>query len=258
MILQNEIAIVTGGSRGIGRAIVERFVAEGAYVLTCAEDARAGVTVAREINSRFDGQQRVEFVHADMAEAGVAEMLVGRALKAFGKPTIVVNNAATVIMKDTSLASATDLDYTLKVNVLAYWSLARAAYESMREMGSGAIVHVASTHPIQTRPNCFPYNMSKGAVLAMTRAMAVDFGTAGVRVNSLLPGIVETKPTQEWLKSEPDSEARRNQLIGDNSLPRFPTVDEVASAALFLASPMSAAISGVDLIVDCGRQAKRA
>ncbi|HWB53223.1 MAG TPA: SDR family oxidoreductase [Tepidisphaeraceae bacterium] len=248
-LLQHQIAIVTGGNRGIGLAMVRQFVEQGARVITCA--------LENDFSSLADLKDNISFIQLDMASPDSGQSLIAHAISKFGPPTIIVNNAAQVTFRNTADATVEEIEQTLRVNVIGYWSLAKAALPSMKSAGRGAIINVASTHPYQTRPNCFPYSMSKGAVLAMTRAMAVDFGPAGIRVNALLPGIVDTQVTRQWLQSQSDPEKSWADVLTSHSLPRLPTVEELASAALFLASDLSSGITGAELVVDCGRQVKR-
>jgi NAD(P)-dependent dehydrogenase (short-subunit alcohol dehydrogenase family) len=257
MRLAKEVAIVTGGSRGLGRAIVERFVAEGAGVMTCDIEKEAGERAVEEINGRYREHGTVSFMHADVGDRERLQQLVERTVERFGAPTILVNNAAVVIFRHPSEASVEEFEASMRVNVQAYWWLSRLVYPHMEASGRGSIVNIASTHPYQTKPGTFPYNVTKGAILAMNKALAVDFGSSGVRVNALLPGIVDTRPTRDWLAGFLDPEAKRREVLATHPLNRMPTEEEIAGAALFLASPDSFGMTGAELVVDCGRQAMR-
>lgn len=255
--LVKEIAIVTGGARGLGRAIVEGFVAEGARVMTCDIERESGESAVEEINRRYREGGNAFFTHADVGESDCLEQLVEATVGQFGAPTVLVNNAATVVFRHPLEASDEEFGTSMRVNVQAYWWLSCLVYPYMSTEARGSIINVASTHPYQTKPGAFPYNVTKGAVLAMNKALSVDFGVSGVRVNALLPGIVDTKPTREWLAGFPDQEAKRREVLATHPLNRMPTEEEVARAAVFLASPDSSGISGAELVVDCGRQGMR-
>jgi NAD(P)-dependent dehydrogenase (short-subunit alcohol dehydrogenase family) len=254
--LHDKVAIVTGGCRGLGRAVVELFAAEGARVYTCSPDEQAGRKTIDEIRRR-DADAAVEFIAVDLAEPTSIDVLVNATVQRFGPIALLVNNAAHIELLDSATASPQSLQRALDVNVKAAWLLSRAVLPQMKQLGGGAIVNVGSTHPHQTRTSSFPYNVSKGALLALTKAMAVDFGPVNVRVNAVLPGIIDTVPTAKWLETFADPQAKRIELLETHALRRMPTLEEVARAILFLASAEASGITGVELFVDAGRQIKR-
>jgi NAD(P)-dependent dehydrogenase (short-subunit alcohol dehydrogenase family) len=255
--LEGRAALVTVGSRGIGRAIVELFLAEGARVMSCDKDAAAGALALSEVRARFGHDAPIAFCHADLGNIEQIEGCVREAIGQMGAPTILVNNAASNFQRHTAETTLDEFAATMDVNVRGYWYLARLLHPHMARGRSGSIVNIASTQAYQTHKASFPYNVSKGAVLALTRAMAVDFGPDGIRVNSILPGFVATKLSRDWVGRFDDPERKWREIMEAHPLGRIPTVDEVAKAALFLAGDDSSGVSGVELLVDCGRQAQR-
>jgi NAD(P)-dependent dehydrogenase (short-subunit alcohol dehydrogenase family) len=255
--LQDITAIVTGGTQGIGRAIVERFVAEGARVMTCARSEEEGTAAAEQINAEAGGDGEAAFCRADMGETDDIERLVERTVQAFGPPGIAVNNAASTLYEHTGETAREQFDQTIRVNVRGYWWLARTAYPHMKALDESAVLNVASTHPYRTKPGHFPYNMSKGAILAMNKAMAIDFGADGIRVNAVVPGIVDTQVMRDWIATLDEPERKREEIRDGHPLGRIPLAKEVAQAALYLAGPEGAGVSGHELVVDCGREVLR-
>jgi len=255
--LEGRIALVTGGTSGIGRAIAELFLAEGARVMSCSPSAEANATVSAEIRQKFGQDAPLGFSQADVADVEQIRHLVDATLSRFGVPAILINNAASNFQRHTAETELGEFARTIDINVRGYWYLARLLYPHMAERGTGSIVNVASTQAYQMHRNSFPYNVSKGAVLSLTKAMAVDFGAAGIRANSLTPGFIDTPLGRDWVNQNPDPQKRWEIIHASHPLGRIPTADEVAKAALFLASDDSSGITGVELRVDCGRQALR-
>lgn len=248
---------MTGAGRGLGRAILGLFAVEGAQVIACDLDRELGEAAVSQINKASEREPRPRFYWADVGDIESLHEL-GRGIARSGTwPSILVNNAAIMTFKHTAEVDPEEYQRTMDVNVRGYWYMARMLYPYMKEKGSGSIINVGSTQPYQTRPAYFPYNASKGAVLALTKAMAVDFGADGIRVNALLPGIVDTKPMRKWLETFKDPARKLQEVLESHPLGRMPTAREVARAALFLASDDSSGISGAELVVDCGRHAKR-
>lgn len=253
---QTPVAIVSGGTRGIGLAIVERFLREGWWVMTCAVNDPTAAFMHDKLRRDYPGA-RLEYREADMGHFEQVDAFVKETVDLLGPPRAVVNNAAFVRFLPTHEATQEDLDRTWRVNVLGYWRLAQQTYQHMARHDGGAIVNIGSTHPIQTAVHSFPYNMSKGAVLAMTKAMAVDFAVSNVRVNTVLPGFVYTDQAERWLGNFDDPQAKLETVRRAHPLRRLPQVQEVASAVYYLASDASSGITGVDLLVDAGRQAMK-
>jgi NAD(P)-dependent dehydrogenase (short-subunit alcohol dehydrogenase family) len=255
--LEAQVALVTGGNRGIGRAIVELFLAEGARVMSCGRDAERNERSLFEIREKFGQDAPVAFCQVDTGNIEQIRNLVDATIGQFGSPTILINNAASNFQRHTGETELEEFAGTMDINVRGYWYLARLLYPHMAKRGSGSIVNVASTQAYQTHRNSFPYNVSKGAILSLTRAMAVDFGASGIRVNTLTPGFIDTPMGRDWVNQNADPQKRWQEIRDSHPLGRIPTADEVAKAALFLASDDSSGISGVEILVDCGRQVLR-
>jgi NAD(P)-dependent dehydrogenase (short-subunit alcohol dehydrogenase family) len=239
--LNGRVAIVTGSSRGIGKAVAEAFAAEGARVVICCRDQRDRAdAIARSI-----GAGRALVVQADVSTPLGAAQIVGKALSTFGRLDVLVNNAGILFRDDPWLPDPERWSTTYDTNVVGAWLLIREAAEHLTRSVAGAVVNVSSIYGVVGSPAALSYSASKGAMLSMTTALARELAPR-VRVNAVAPGNVMTEMTEE---SGPDSIAAfdRETLLRRSAQPH-----EVANAILFLASDDSSYVTGQCLVVDGG------
>jgi NAD(P)-dependent dehydrogenase (short-subunit alcohol dehydrogenase family) len=254
--LEGQAAVVTGGGRGIGRAIARRFAAEGASVFVTARSENEIRQVVAEIESSGG---KAKAIAADLALEVDCEKIVNAARKAFGAIHILVNNAGVFgPVRPVEEISAIDWDYVMAVNLRAPFLLSRLVLPEMYQRGSGAIVNISSVAAKTALPLNSAYNASKTGLIGLTRTLAAEGARKGVRVNSICPGpVTETKMAQDltiefaaYLKSDGDVVLKR--MIESILQGRPQTAEEIASAALFLVSDQSSAITGQTLNVDGG------
>jgi NAD(P)-dependent dehydrogenase (short-subunit alcohol dehydrogenase family) len=245
MRLAEKVAIITGGGSGIGRGIAEAFAREGARIAICGRDRKKLDAVAVEIGTACLP------VAADVSTAKQVELLVRMTLEHFGRLTTVVNNAGVLLAGTAETLREDQWEQTFNINVRGPWLLARAAMKHLRAAGGGSIINVGSVLSTLGARNRVAYAASKGAVLAMTRAMALDHAADKIRVNCICPGIVET----EMVAAFNMDEAARQQRVAMHPLGRFGQPDDVAGLAVFLASDESAWITGAAYNVDGGYSA---
>lgn len=236
--LAGKVAIVTGGTAGIGEATVRLFVAEGARV----------VIVARHAAAHLDG---TTFVAGDVVDAGTAKSAVAAA-EEWGGVDVLVNNAAmdwTSTVLDTAEA---DVHKVLDTNFLGCLLMQQEAGARMLERGRGSIVNVTSRTASVGVPTMALYAAAKGALLALTRTAAIEWAKSGVRVNAVAPGLTRTQLVRTWIDDQRDPVQFEKQLLAGIPQGRMAEPEDVAAAILFLASDESRHVTGISLPVDGG------
>ncbi|HTY16513.1 MAG TPA: glucose 1-dehydrogenase [Myxococcota bacterium] len=243
--LAGKVALVTGGSRGIGAAIARRLAAEGADVaLTYTKGADAAASVVEKLEGF--GRKAIA-IRADAADARAVQAAVEATVTAFGRLDILVNNAGTADPKPFEENSIEELDRLVDINVRGVFVATQAALKHMKN--GGRIISIGSCvgERVMT-PGLVPYAATKGAVKMFTQGLAREVGARGITVNSVQPGPIETElnpASGEWSVSQ-----KANTALG-----RYGSVDEVAALVAFVASPESSYITGANLTVDGGTNA---
>jgi NAD(P)-dependent dehydrogenase (short-subunit alcohol dehydrogenase family) len=255
-LLEGKVAIVTGGGRGIGRAIARKFAAEGAAVVVTARTESEIRQVAAEVQ---EAGGRAAAVPADVSREADCERIVKAARGAFGAIHILVNNAGIFgPVRPVEKIAPPDWDEVMAVNLRGPFLLSRLVLPGMYEQKSGAILNISSAAAKTAYPLNGAYAASKAALVGLTRTLAAEGALQGVRVNAICPGPVpETKMSQELTREfanyfRSDGSEILKQMLENILQGRPPTADEVASAALFLVSDRSSAITGQTLNVDGG------
>ncbi len=245
--LKDKIAIVTGAAGGFGEGIARLFVAEGARVLIADLDEGKARKLADELGTS------ARAVACDVSKAADVNAAVAACVKAFGVPDIVVNNAGTTHRNQPMLeVDEATFDRVFNVNVKSIFHVARAVVPLMRERRRGSIINIGSTAGIRPRPGLTWYNASKGAVNLLSKSMAAELGPDNIRVNAICPVMGATGLIEQFL-GVPDTPENRAKVIAGIPLGRMSTPQDIANAALWLASDASEFITGVELPVDGGR-----
>ncbi len=245
--LEGRVAIVTGASRGIGEAIAVRIAEAGAAVVLAARKPEGLEAVARRIGAAGG---RALAVPAHMGRPADVDALVAKAVAAFGKVDVLVNNAAANPYFGPLLGIDEGAwDKTFEVNLKGYFSAIRAVVQHLRSRKApGSIVNLASIVGFRAAPLQGVYGMTKAAVISMTRTLAQELGPEGIRVNAVAPGLVETR----FASAIVSSEELRDAFVSRAALGRHAQPDEIAGAALYLASDASGYVTGHVLVVDGG------
>lgn len=249
--LEGKTAVVTGGASGIGEAIAVRFAREGANVALC-DVADSGEDVVQGI-VRSGGA--AIFVKADLRREREAEALMRATDERFGGLHILVNNAGVSGGKSVVAAEEQDWERIMAINLKGSWYCSKYAIPLMIASGGGSVVNIASTHAYRTQANHFPYHSSKAGMIAMAYGICVDFGARNIRANSICPGFIETPLAEAHMRQFPNREEKTRAMLAAHPLGRFGKPEDVAAAAVFLASDDAAFISGTTLVVDGGRSA---
>ena len=241
MQLKDKAAIVTGAASGFGEAIARRYAAEGANVVCADLNDQLGKKVADEIGGAY--------VHADVADRDDVKAMVRTAVDRYGRLDTMVNNAGiTHVNRPMLEVGEEEFDRIFAVNVKAIYLAALEIVPLMREQGGGCIINTASTAGLRPRPGLTWYNASKGAAITMTKSMAAELGPDNIRVNALCPVAGDTPLLSSFLGANP-----REAFEATVPLGRLCTSEDVAKAALWLASDEANFITGVAFPVDGGR-----
>jgi 3-oxoacyl-[acyl-carrier protein] reductase len=244
--LEGKVALVTGAGSGFGLGIAETFAREGAKVVIVDINEAAASAAAERIGASAIG------LAADVSKAADVSAVVNKTLSAFGKLDIVVNNAGISHRNRPMLEVEEDeFDRVFAVNVKSIYLFAKSAVPVMQGQGGGVIINVGSTAGIRPRPGLTWYNSTKGAVHTMTKSMAVELAPSRIRVCALAPVAGDT-PLLATFMGE-DTPQKREQFINSIPLGRFSKPEDIANAALYLASDEASMITGVVLEVDGGR-----
>ena len=250
MKLEGKVAVVTGAGSGFGEGIAKQYAAEGASVIVADINGQGGTRVANEIEQ---GGGKAHFVNTDVTLADDVNKMVQAAVEHYGRLDVVVNNAGVTHRNGPMLdVDEATFDKVYAVNVKSIFHSAHAAVPVMREQGGGTIINIASTAGVRPRPGLTWYNSSKGAVITMTKSMAVELAPDKIRVCAINPVIGETGLTAEFMGGE-DTPEIRERFMQTIPLGRFSKPEDIANTALFLASADAEFLTGVCLEVDGGR-----
>jgi 3-oxoacyl-[acyl-carrier protein] reductase len=243
--LAGKVAVITGGSRGIGAGIAKRLAAEGASVgITYTKGADAAATVVKEIEGA--GGKAIA-IQADAADAGAVRAAVDKTVETFGRLDILVNNAGTAIPKPFEETTLEELDRVIDINIRGVFVATQAALKHMAD--AGRVINIGScVGERMLTPGLVPYSATKGAVKMFTQGLSREVGSRGITVNNVQPGPIDTD-------LNPASGDWATPQIAVTALHRYGHVDEVAALVAFLAGPESSYITGANLTVDGGTNA---
>ena len=248
MRLENKVALITGAASGIGKASALLFAQEGAQVVIADVDKPGGEALVDVI--RQQGGQAA-FVYANVAKAADCEQMVGETESTFGRLDILFNNAGIMDAHDDTAETTEEStwDRTMAINVKGVWLGCKYGIPALRRAGGGSIINVASfVARLGAATAQIAYTTSKGAVLSMTRELAVIHARENIRVNALCPGPLRTELLMKFLNTE----AKKQRRLVHIPMGRFGEAEEIAKAALFLASEDSSFMTGAELLIDGG------
>jgi NAD(P)-dependent dehydrogenase (short-subunit alcohol dehydrogenase family) len=243
--LQEQVAIVTGGAKGVGAGIVAAFVAEGAAVVIADRDAEAAARLIEQLGNA------VSFTSTDVSSGEAVQNLIDVTVERFGRLDIVVNNAGYHISKPVEHTTEEEWDYLIDTNLKSTFLCCKYAIPHLRQT-KGRIINISSMVGLVGQRDAGAYAASKGGQIAMTKNMALDLAADGVRVNAICPGWVATPLVEDWFGQQPEPEAARQYIYGVHPLGRIAGIDELGRAAVFLASEDSSFVTGTALEVDGG------
>jgi NAD(P)-dependent dehydrogenase (short-subunit alcohol dehydrogenase family) len=244
MMIDGKVAIVTGGGQGIGKAIVERYVAAGAKVVLADIQVEKGSAVAAGCGDNCI------FVECDVSNKKMVDRLVDRAVDHFGTLDIAVCNAGISHQSEFLDLEEHEFDRVLGVNLKGPFLLGQAAARHMARKGSGVIINMSSINAIVASPHIVPYVVSKGGLNQLTRVMAIGLARYGIRVNAIGPGSIDTEQLASIIGND---EEAHSKILARTPIGRLGQPEEIAEIAVFLASASASYITGQTIYADGGR-----
>jgi NAD(P)-dependent dehydrogenase (short-subunit alcohol dehydrogenase family) len=247
MRLEKKIAIVTGAGRGIGAAIAEAFVREGAVAVIAERDEATGAATAERL-----GENAV-FVATDVTNQASVDAAVAGVRARFGRIDVLVNNAGINVFHEPLETTDAEWQRCMAVDLEGVWRMCRAVLPAMLEQHGGSIVNIASSHSSTIIPGTFPYPVAKHGLLGLTRALGIEYAARNIRVNAIAPGYIETDLAVDYWDTFLDPAAERQRTYDLHPPKRIGKPEEVAMTAVFLASDEAPFINATSIAIDGGR-----
>ncbi|MDB5930952.1 MAG: short-chain dehydrogenase/reductase [Polaromonas sp.] len=240
--LDGRVCIVSGGAQGIGEACIRRFAGEGAKVVIADVDDARGAALANETGGLY--------IHCDVGDKAQVDALVAQVMAAHGRIDVLVNNAGIFRAADFLEVTEADFDAVLRINLKGSFLLGQAAAREMARAGKGSIINMSSVNGVLAIPTIASYNVSKGGINQLTRAMALALADKGIRVNAVAPGTIATELATKAVLTSEEAKAR---IMSRTPMRRLGEPSEIADTVAFLASDAASYITGEIVVVDGGR-----
>ena len=247
--LEDRVAVVTGATRGIGRAIASASAAEGAVVVAAGRDPATVEDVAAELRA---AGARAEGIRCDIRDPDDCAALVETTERRHGRIDVLCNNAGVGLLRTVTETTLDEYAYIMDTNVRGAFLLCGHALPGMVTRGCGAIVNLASVASFVGFERDAAYCASKGALLMLTRQLALEYAAHGVRVNAICPGFVDTPELRHYVEQQPDPDAALEACVALHPIGRVGRPEEIAAAAVFLACDESSFVTGASLVADGG------
>ena len=247
--LGEKVCLITGGAQGIGEACARLFLEQGAKVVIVDVDKEKGQALASQLQQQG---HEILFLASDVGNKVEVDAVIAQVLAKHGRLDVLVSNAGIFKAAPFLEVSEYDFDEVLRVNLKGAFLVGQAAARVMKEKGGGAIVHMSSVNAVMAIPEIASYNVSKGGLNQLTRAMALALADDGIRVNAVAPGTIATELASKAVLTSDDA---RNKILGRTPMKRLGNPAEVAHVVAFLASDAASYITGEVITVDGGRMA---
>ena len=247
--LGEKVCLITGGAQGIGEACARLFLEQGAKVVIVDVDKEKGQALASQLQQQG---HEILFLASDVGNKVEVDAVIAQVLAKHGRLDVLVSNAGIFKAAPFLEVSESDFDEVLRVNLKGAFLVGQAAARVMKEKGGGAIVHMSSVNAVMAIPEIASYNVSKGGLNQLTRAMALALADDGIRVNAVAPGTIATELATKAVLTSDDA---RNKILGRTPMKRLGNPSEVAHVVAFLASDAASYITGEVITVDGGRMA---
>lgn len=247
--LGGKVCLITGGAQGIGEACARLFLEQGAKVVIVDVDKEKGQALASQLQQQG---HEILFLASDVGNKVEVDAVIAQVLAQYGRLDVLVSNAGIFKAALFLEVSESDFDEVLRINLKGAFLVGQAAARVMKEKGGGAIVHMSSVNAVMAIPEIASYNVSKGGLNQLTRAMALALADDGIRVNAVAPGTIATELATKAVLT---SDEARNKILGRTPMKRLGNPSEVAHVVAFLASDAASYITGEVITVDGGRMA---
>lgn len=252
--LKRKVVLVTGVSSGIGLGVARQFARAGADVAGCSRKAVDDECVSAYLQAVEDEGSQAFYVQADVTKEEDLESLVREVIGRFGRLDILVSNAGVNVFEGAEHCSEERWTYNLDLNLASHWHLAKLCKPYLEQTGEGVILFMTSNHAFCSIPGCFPYNVTKTAIVGLVQSLAIEWGPE-IRTVGVAPGFIDTAGNDTWFNSFPDANVERQRTIEHHPVKKLGTADEVGALCVYLSSPMASFISGTTVLMDGGRSA---
>ena len=247
MELEGKVALVTGGGRGIGRGIVDCFLAEG---------ARVAVAQRRPLDAELAQQAAVAWIEADLSNTSAIPDVVRQVVNQFGYVDVLVNNAGIMFERSVSAIRPEEWDMMIALNLKAPLFLTQAVVPHMRKRGGGSIINIGSIEGLAANPEHAAYCASKAGLHGMTKALALDLGADNIRCNAIAPGWITSDLSETYLETQDNPPAARKALNALHPVGRLGGPKDVGNLSVYLSSDKAGFLTGEVITLDGGRTAK--
>ncbi len=247
--LGEKVCLITGGAQGIGEACARLFLEQGAKVVIVDIQSERGQSLASQLQQQG---HEILFIASDIGNKIEVDAVIKQVIAQYGRLDVLVSNAGIFKAAPFLEVSESDFDEVLRVNLKGAFLMGQAAARVMKDQGGGAIVHMSSVNGVLAIPEIASYNVSKGGLNQLTRAMALALADDGIRVNAVAPGTIATELASKAVLTSEDA---RNKILGRTPMKRLGDPSEVAHVVAFLASDAASYITGEVITVDGGRMA---
>lgn len=248
--LSGKTAVITGGAQGIGFSIAQCFCAEGARVAIVDVNVPKGEAAAALLAAQG---ATVIFEPVDVAYQASVRAMIGNVVSRLGTPNVLVNNAGIAVFRDPLEMTSADWRKCFAVDLDGVWNCCRAVLPRMLAQKKGDIINIASVHSFKIIPHCFPYPIAKHAVVGLTRALGIEYADRNIRVNAIAPGYIATEIVEKIFSDAADPQQLRRETEALHPVKRIGRPEEVAWAAVFLASDEARFMTAECLVIDGGR-----
>lgn len=248
--LANQVAIITGAGKGIGKGIAKCFIEAGAIVVIATLEHEEGKKTEKEL---IQAGGKAVFIQTDVESEESIKKMVEKAYDLFGRIDTLINNAGITIFKSLEEATIEDWNKLINIDLRGPFLCSKYVLPYMKERKSGSIINISSNHSVATLPNTEIYAAAKGGINAMTRSLALSLGEFGIRVNAICPGFTNTPHYTNWLAEMGDVEEEIEKL---HAIGRISKPEDIGKLAVFLSSDDSTMVTGESIVIDGGVSAR--